>query len=234
MPIARILAFLPFLALGAMAQVEPFPRPWKNNAIWSVDTLFIGASFVRREPGPMKVWLKGNEAGWVGELSAVADGGDITLVVNHDPPGTSAIIPDSLGKAIGDTVNLAYRVTTPENQMYPSAQSRLPKYTGANQPGASRYVSLAANPKYGHRWCVSGTVNDSIVEFGFEDNVEASSDFDFDDIVFRTNLGLAKRQGPVALRDRERTMGKAQGLLKARGRPVDAAGRKLRFRRGRD
>ena len=84
-------------------------------------------------------------------------------------------------------------------------------------------MSVAANPKYGHRWWVAGTVNDSVVEFGFEHNVEAISDFD--DIVFRTNLGLASRHGPLALRSRQRYVERARRAFRLLGGNVDAAGR---------
>ena len=50
----------------------------------------------------------------VGRDLALGDGLETRLLVNHDPPGTTATLPDGAADAIGDTVVLAYRVTTPE------------------------------------------------------------------------------------------------------------------------
>lgn len=47
-----------------------------------------------------------------------------------------------------------------------------------------------ANRLYGYRWSIAGRVNDSAVEFGFEDNRDTASDLDFNDIIFQASLSL--------------------------------------------
>jgi hypothetical protein len=215
----KVAAFL----LGAVAlheasaQLEVFPKPYKNPGLWTVngvtvDTLYMGASFTRTSFKPVTVSLKGNEAGWSGDLLFIdpKTGAEDRLFSNHDPVGTSVTLSDRHEIGIGDTVYFVYRVTTPANNNYPSANSRLPKYTGPNIPGVSKYVTVPASAKWGHRWSVAGRLNDSTVIFGFEDNVEANSDFDYDDIVFLTSLSLANDEVPAHL----------QFVDKA-GKPVD-------------
>jgi hypothetical protein len=184
------------------AQVDLFPKPWANPALWSADTLWVGASFARTSLHPVTVSLKGNGAGWTGDLFFIdpKTGVEDRLFENHDPVGTTVVLSDRHDIPLGDTLYFVYRVTQPVSGVYPSAASILPKYTGPNIPGQSRYVSTPTNPKYGHRWSVAGRVNDSIVEFGFEDNVEPSgSDYDYDDIVFRTTLSLLNDEVPAHL-----------------------------------
>ncbi len=202
----RLLAIVPLLSLCAAgevsAQIDLFPKPWANPALWSVDTLWAGASFTRTTLHPVTVTLKGNGAGWTGDLFFIdpKTGVEDRLFSNHDPVGTTVVLSDRHDIPIGDTLYFVYRVTQPEDALYPSAASILPKYTGPNIPGQSRYVSTPTNPEYGHRWSVAGRANDSIVEFGFEDNVEPSnSDYDFDDIVFRTTLSLLNEEVPAHL-----------------------------------
>lgn len=207
------LFFLHCIVLGisnVSAQLEIFPKPYKNNDLWTVridqvnklvDTLFVGASFTRTSFKPVTVTLKGNEAGWSGDLLFIdpKTGIEDRLFSNHDAPGTTVNLSARHDIAIGDTVYFVYRVTSPANNNYPSANSRLPKYTGPNIPGVSKYVSAPSGGKYGHRWSVAGRMNDSLVIFGFEDNVETSSDFDYDDIVFLTTLSLANDEVPASL-----------------------------------
>jgi len=187
-------------AMRVSAQVDIFPKPWANPALWSVDTLWVGASFTRTTLHLVTVSLKGNGAGWTGDLFFIdpKTGVEDRLFENHDPVGTTVVLSDRHDIPIGDTLYFVYRVTQPASGIYPSPASILPKYTGPNIPGQSRYVSTPTNPQYGHRWSVAGRANDSIVEFGFEDNVEpANSDYDFDDIVFRTTLSLVNDEVPA-------------------------------------
>lgn len=203
------LGFFFLAALGfqsASAQLEIFPKPYKNNNLWTVagklvDTLYVGASFTRTSFKPVTVSLKGNEAGWTGDLLFIdpKTGIEDRLFSNHDAPGTTVTLSDRHDIGIGDTVYFIYKVTTPSQNNYPSVNSRLPKYTGPNIQNVSKYWSQAVGGKYGRRWSVAGRLNDSLVIFGFEDNVEASSDFDYDDIVFLTTLSLANDEVPPHL-----------------------------------
>lgn len=194
---------LSILGIGSVsAQLDRY-IPTKNTGLWSADTLYIGASFTRTSLDPVTVSLKGNEAGWTGTLYFIdpKTGIEDRLFTNHDPVNTTIVLSSRHDIPLGDTVYFVYKVDTKDPQgLYPSENSRKPKYTGPNIAGQSKYVSAAASAKYGHRWSVAGRVNDSIVEFGFEDNVEpASSDMDFDDIVFRTSLSLVNDEIPARL-----------------------------------
>jgi hypothetical protein len=232
MPGGRLVkSFRPFFCylavlgvVSASAQLEIFPKPYKNNALWTVrinqvdklvDTLFVGASFTRTSLKPVTVTLKGNEAGWSGDLLFVdpKTGIEDRLFSNHDTPGTTVTLSDRHDISIGDTVYFVYRVTSPASNNYPSVNSRLPKYTGPNLPGVSKYVSAPSGGKYGHRWSVAGRMNDSLVIFGFEDNVETSSDFDYDDIVFLTTLSLANDEVPAHLTFTDRAGKSLEGSL---------------------
>ncbi len=210
--------FLVILGIGsASAQLDIFPKPYRNPRLWTVtangidhtvDTLFVGASFTRTSFKPVTVTLKGNEAGWAGDLLFIdpKTGIEDRLFSNHDAPGTTVVLSDRHDIAIGDTVYFVYRVTAPVAGTYPSANSKLPKYTGPNIPGVSKYVSVPGAGKYGHRWSVAGRMSDSTVIFGFEDNVEPSnSDFDYDDIVFLTTLSLANDEVPAHLTFTDKT-----------------------------
>ncbi len=204
-----------FAMANSFAQLDIYPKPYRNNALWTVpvpgsnppitlfpDTLFMGASFTRTSYKPVTVTLKGNEAGWSGDLLFIdpKTGAEDRLFSNHDAPGTTVVLSDRHDIALGDTVYFIYKVTTkPTAGNFPSANSVLPKYTGANIPGVSKYVTVPASAKWGHRWSVAGRLNDSLVIFGFEDNVETSSDFDYDDIVFLTTLSLANDEVPAHL-----------------------------------
>ena len=87
------------------------------------------------------------------------------------------------------------------------------KYSGANIPGVSKYVSSASSDgladvtkHYDRRWCVMGRhktagVTDGLVEFGFEDNSAVSggwgpTDMDFNDAIFNVSglqVGVSTR-----------------------------------------
>ncbi|MDB5104398.1 MAG: VWFA-related protein [Fibrobacteres bacterium] len=197
------LAFSFLIVLGianVSAQLDIFTPP-KPQPLWKADTMYIGASFTRASFDPVSVWLIGNEAGWTGNLYFIAPktGQEVFLFTNHSTPNQKIILSDLYDIPVGDTVYFIYKVVTPANGSFPTEESRKPKYTGLNIPGVSRYVSEASSVKYGHRWSVAGRVNDSLVQFGFEDNVQpagasGASDMDFDDIIFGTTLSLANAE----------------------------------------
>ena len=203
------LGFFVFVLLiiqHASAQLDRFTPP-KAQPLWKADTLYIGASFTRTSIDPVSVWLIGNEAGWEGNLYFIdpTTGAERFLFKNKNNTGpTRIVLSDLTNIPLGDTVYFEYKVTTAANGNFPSEASRLPKYTGPNIPGQSKFVSVPASAQYGHRWSVAGRQNDSIVQFGFEDNVQPSgtngaSDMDFDDIIFGTSLSLVNDEVPARL-----------------------------------
>lgn len=189
----------------ASAQLDQFIPP-KAQPLWKADTMYIGASFSRTSFDPVSVWLIGNEAGWTGNLYFIdpKTGAESFLFTNHSTPNQKIILSDLFDIPLGDTVYFEYKVVTPANGNFPTEASRKPKYTGPNIPNQSKYVSEAASAKYGHRWSVAGRVNDSLVQFGFEDNVQppgsnGGSDMDFDDIIFGTTLSLVNDEVPARI-----------------------------------
>lgn len=188
------------LSTAVQAQ-EAIYVPYKNSHFWAgVDTLKIGASFTRTSNRPVQVRFVGNEAGWTGNLFLVLprqNGREIFLFDNHTTR-RDWIDLTQYDIQIGDTVIFKYVVLNSPDQ-----PSRLPKFTGPNDNPASPYYSQAASGpnhfaggavrNYGHRWSVAGRMaapNDSIVRFGFEDDVGLGSDMDFDDVVFETTLSI--------------------------------------------
>ncbi|MEO7426878.1 MAG: hypothetical protein ABI036_16950 [Fibrobacteria bacterium] len=189
----------------ASAQLDVFTPP-KPQPLWKADTLYIGASFTRTSFDPVTIWLIGNEAGWTGNLYVInpKTGQETFLFTNHSTPNQKIVLSDLFDIPLGDTVYFDYKVVTPASGTWPAEASRKAKYTGANIPGQSKYVAEAVSAKYGHRWSVAGRVNDSLVQFGFEDNVNAvgtqdASDMDFDDIIFGTTLSLGNNEVPARL-----------------------------------
>ncbi|MDB5104393.1 MAG: hypothetical protein JWP91_2082 [Fibrobacteres bacterium] len=217
-PTALMLFSLPS---GLLAQSAIYV-PYRNSAMWSSDTLYVGASFLYTGAAsggggkwkggfgtlePITVTLKGNEAGWTGELWAVVQSAtgkeeEVFLFTNHDAPGTSVDLRTKVSFPIptGAEITFMYKVVagcaffgcwsiTPEDQ--------LPKYSGPNR-GYDRHRSAATsdimpNPnwRFGNRWSVVGRDKDGNLEFGFEDCTQAFSDMDFDDVVFTvTNLEI--------------------------------------------
>lgn len=199
----RFLAFFSIFGLGAAsAQLDRFTPP-KPQPLWKADSLFIGASFTRASFAPVKVWLIGNEAGWEGNLYFIdpKTKQEVFLFTNHGTPNQVIVLSDKYDIPVGDTVYFVYRVVTPTSANgFPNDDSHLPKYTGPNVPGVSQFVSAPSSAKYGHRWSVAGRVNDTLVQFGFEDNVNpANSDYDYDDIIFGTTLSLAQNEVKASL-----------------------------------
>jgi hypothetical protein len=180
------------MAASANAQSDLY-KPYKNKNLWSADTLFLGAGFTRLSNDPVSIWLVGNEAGLDGELSYVdpVTGAATKLFRNHDTPNQPIILSDKVNIPIGATLTFMYRVVGKGTWTFdPTPETMLPKYTGPNHARDKLYsnASSDANEKpdlrFGHRWSVAGRVNDSILEFGFEDDTSPTSDMDFDDIVF--------------------------------------------------
>jgi hypothetical protein len=195
--------YLVMLALaipfGIRAQTEIY-KPYQNTDMWSADTLYMGASFIYTPSGtskPVVVTLKGNEAGWTGELYLInpnAAKPPIYLFTNHNAPGTSVDVTGYLSKTLPTQLTFMYKVVDDGGPggwtLYP--EDMLPKYTGPNR-SKDQYFSQASsdampNPnwRFGHRWSVVGKVpgGSGDLEFGFEDCTTAISDMDFDDVVF--------------------------------------------------
>ncbi|HKP95000.1 MAG TPA: hypothetical protein VJ385_04510 [Fibrobacteria bacterium] len=193
--------FLVILLVKHAAAQQIIFKPPRPTNIWKADTLYIGASFTRNSFDPVSVWLIGNQAGWVGSLYFIVPktNEEVFLFTNKGTTNVRNVLSDKYDIPVGDTVYFLYKVTQPAKDNNPSEASRLPKYTGPNIPGESKFVTQPASAAYGHRWSVAGRVNDSIVQFGFEDNVNPAgdthpSDMDFDDIVFGTTLSLASEE----------------------------------------
>jgi hypothetical protein len=202
----KSLAFFTIFGLASTyAQLDRF-IPIKNQPLWKADTLYIGASFIRSSFEPVKIWLIGNEAGWTGNLYFIEPStkAEKFLFTNHGTPNQVIVLSDLYDIPVGDTVYFVYRVVSGTNDV----NSKLPKWTGPNIPGQSQYVTGPTSVKYGHRWSVAGRVNDSLVQFGFEDDVSAGSDMDYDDIIFGTTLSLSLEEVPASLTFTDKT-GKA-------------------------
>ncbi|MDQ2999709.1 MAG: hypothetical protein M3Y08_00400 [Fibrobacterota bacterium] len=163
--------------------------------------MYIGASFTRTSFDPVSIWLIGNEAGWTGDLyfTSPKTGQEFLLFNNKSTPNQRLVLSATHDIGIGDTVYFVYKVRPSSDPTWPTLNSQKPKWTGLNLPGVSKYVTAPSSAKYGHRWSVAGRVNDSLVQFGFEDNVENGSDMDFDDIIFGTTLSLANAEVPARL-----------------------------------
>lgn len=53
----------PARTLPGSAQVDPYPR---QDARFAAESLYVGASFVRTDAGPVRVWLQSSAASWDG------------------------------------------------------------------------------------------------------------------------------------------------------------------------
>jgi hypothetical protein len=189
-----ILALSFGLAATTYGQTDIY-TPYRNQDLWSADTLFVGAGFARMDYKPVKIWLVGNEAGFEGQLFYIdpKTGNEIFLFGNHEDPGRVVTLTDIIDVPLGENLTFVYKVVNKGKAWKDIDQGgiRTPKYTGPNRPG-SRYFSKASsndnnNPsfRYGHRWSVAGHLGrKDLLEFGFEDDTTVDSDMDFDDIVF--------------------------------------------------
>lgn len=204
--IARACYALSAFACLSHAQTEIY-KPYKNNGLWSADTLYVGASFMRLNGGPIRVSLKGNDAGFTGRLYAInptpVGGGradTVALFSNHDPAGTTVNLQALTNIPVPGDVVFMYVVE--RNNGYGPFDPRvdlLRKFSGPNL-GGGKYTSQATseahpnvNWRYGRRWSVVGKVPGPgrVLEFGFEDMANSNTDMDFDDVVFQvTGLSL--------------------------------------------
>jgi hypothetical protein len=180
-------------AVAALGQSDTY-KPYKNNDLWKADTLYLGVGFTRVGTEPVKIWLTGNEAGLEGELSYLdpVSGKTIPLFRNHDAVSTPIILTDKAAVPPGTTLTFMYKVVGKGSWYFdPSPETMLPKYTGPNHAKDKHYSTASSDVnansalRFGHRWSVAGRVNDSILEFGFEDDTSPTSDMDFDDILFQ-------------------------------------------------
>jgi hypothetical protein len=161
---------------------------------------------------PIQVTLKSSEAGWTGELWAIvqsATGKEETvfLFTNKDAPGTSVDLRKKVSFAIPSGAEITFMYTVIQNPCASCSQipaeCLLPKYSGPNR-GSDKYHSIASSEKmykpnfrFGGRWSVVTRNSADDLEFGFEDNTQASSDMDFDDVIFTVSnlqMGVFNRK----------------------------------------
>jgi hypothetical protein len=225
----RYIAAILVLCLPALLSAQTaIYKPYRNTAMWSAETLYVGASFLytgavsggggKWKKGfgtlePINVILKGNEAGWTGELwatvqSAMGKEETVFLFKNTDAPGTSVNLRSMVSFSIptGAEITFSYKVISTCG--FPGCwgitpTDMLPKYSGPNR-GYDRYRSQAtsdnmANPnwRFGNRWSVVGRNPAGDLEFGFEDCTQAKSDMDFDDVIFTVSnleIGIFNRK----------------------------------------
>lgn len=186
----------------ARAQTEIY-KPYQNLWIWTAPTLYLGASFLKINPGPVLVSLRGNAAGWVGRLYVInptpigpaplnlpLPPDTIPLFTNIEPIGTTVDITTLTRIPIGTELVFYYQVIN-DWRFFGDANDLLPKYSGPNLFG-QRYYSPASsnhninpNLQFGNRWTVVGRSPTGALEFGFEDMTWSNSDMDFDDVVFQ-------------------------------------------------
>jgi hypothetical protein len=225
----RFTSALALLAMPAMlfSQTAVY-KPYRNTKMWSADTLYVGASFLYTGATsggggkwtggwgtlePINVTLKGNEAGWTGELWAIvqsATGKEETvyLFTNQDPPGTKVDLRKKVSFAIptGAEITFSYKVISTCGFMGCwgiTPTDMLPKYSGPNR-GSDKHRSQASsdvmpNPnwRFGNRWSVVGRNPAGDLEFGYEDCTQPQSDMDFDDVVFTVSnleIGIFNRK----------------------------------------
>jgi hypothetical protein len=174
--------------------------PYKNTTLWSAESLYVGASFVRTSLGPVTVSLKANESTLAGTLYFMDPntGNPIPLFQNKAPVGTKVILSDLIDIPIGKSLTFGYQVHGSANP----ADSKI-KYSGPNTPGedyvseASSNANVMPNLRFGHRWAVVGNVSaTSMLELGFEDLAYFGSDMDFNDIIFQVEglkMGIFRR-----------------------------------------
>ena len=228
MRLKSIILGLAFPALVS-AQTEIY-KPYKNLGFWTSDTLYVGASFIYKGGAgggggkwgfkfgasqPIKVTLRGNEAGWSGQLWAIVQDGSGKdhrkyLFRNFDPPGTSVDLRDIMPFVIpaGAEIYFEYVVTEPVGVpcwgcWLVTNQDVMSKFSGPNRgfdrhrSGASSDLMPNPNWRFANRWSVVGRTPDDDLEFGFEDCTSDFSDMDFDDVVFTVSnleIGIFNRR----------------------------------------
>jgi hypothetical protein len=200
------------LLWAAPARAEEVYVPYRNQSLWSADTLYLGATFSRLTDAPVRIWLKGGEALWVSRLSVIdpVTGAVVPLLQSTDPRNVPIILSNRINMPIGAPIYFRYEVTGQGQAAYPpSPEELLPRYTGRNLPG-DRYFSQASsdnhpNPslRFGHIWSLAGRVDANLIEFGFENQVPAAgnrSDMDFDDVILQAEGLSLVREGRTARR----------------------------------
>jgi hypothetical protein len=214
----------------AAAQAQRLPGPpfqnGRTDQLFVSDTLYLGADFVYlRASDQVKVWLDTNFAGWEGTLyfydpkTSQYDSLFTNKTFSRECKPSNKPCAQALNLSarhsinVGDTLHFMYKLLP----SFGNPIDREPSWTGPNNNASSLYYSkrVMVNPgppwpDYGRRHSVAGRVNDSVVEFGFEDeggtgpNGEQSAlqgDYDFTDIVFRVSglyITLEKVATPVA------------------------------------
>jgi hypothetical protein len=188
------VAGLAACAMPALGQTDIY-KPYHNLHLWSADTLYLGAGFVRASKDPVRIRLRNNDAGFDGELYFLdpATGVPVVLFSNHSVPGEDLDLSAKVDIPIGVTLTFMYKVVGKGAWKTRELDATVlePKYTGPNQK-TSDYVSAISSDKnvnpvlrFGRRWSVSGRVDAKTLEFGFEDDTAPTSDMDFDDIIFQ-------------------------------------------------
>ncbi|MBD3419469.1 MAG: hypothetical protein GF398_05055 [Chitinivibrionales bacterium] len=188
--------------LGAkLVADQPPPEhqiPFTNQGLPDTIDYYLGDAFmVASDTTPVIVSFISSESLFRGLLSFMVPGhtdSSIELFSNHPNETGHADTAINLGTfPRGTEIVLKY-----QNIYKGSGQNPLPestvvanvgtflnvpgaRYTGRNDSTESTYISEAWGPQYENIWHVAGRMNDTIVDFRFED----FKDMDFNDIVFQ-------------------------------------------------
>ena len=191
--------FISGLFALAAGQSEIY-KPYKKSTPWTADTLYIGAGLVYPGAGPIQVTLAASESVTRGKLYLI------------NPAKNDTVFLFDSKAPLGTTIDAAKSTLVPKDGevvfMYIPENHNQPMFTGPNLAG-SRYRTgpasdSMANPnwRYGHRWSVIGRNSAGDLEVGFEDWIDAGSDMDFDDVIFRIKgLDIAVRNRTVSSKD---------------------------------
>ncbi|MBD3320528.1 MAG: hypothetical protein GF350_05460, partial [Chitinivibrionales bacterium] len=186
---------------------DPF-FPTKQPEVWSAESLWIGAAFLRDTSKPLEVWLHYG-TGCKGELKLVVPLSDSTdtmifLFHNIDNGGAPTRIDLTDNPLVEQYINHMDTVYFMYRNIAGSCNSRNPRYTGPNRApgdmctqgdssGPCQAVDRYYSPDYSdylvettdgrevpirRRWCISGWIRDSELDVR-TDTVE----FGFDDRV---------------------------------------------------
>ncbi|HKP95341.1 MAG TPA: hypothetical protein VJ385_06245 [Fibrobacteria bacterium] len=164
---------------------SPSRVPWTAKP-----PLLLGASIYRPSDHPVRVWYRGEEAGWLGSLYLIDPVTHREIYLFDNTTSSTAKVDISRYIPVGATVHFKYVLRSERGSLDANRESWWPKYTGMDGPESPFYNRASSrnhlNPamRYGNVWSASGMVNDSTMEFGFEDNAGDESDMDFDDVVF--------------------------------------------------
>lgn len=201
------------LLWAAPARAQKIYTPYRNQNLWSADTLYLGTTFARLTDEPVRIWLKGGEALLLSRVSVIdpVTGAVVPLFQSTDPPNVPIILSNRINMPIGAPIYFQSEITGQGPNPYPPRpEELLPKYTGRNLPG-DRYYSPAGSDnhpdpalRFGHVWSVAGRVDSRRIEFGFENLVPRAvgndSDMDFDDLILQAEGLSLVREGRAAIR----------------------------------